>query len=286
MLAFLTPDDGASALSSAVSLSHPVVFTRAASALSSPLVTLSCAARTSSHAATLSTAAISLLTSAYDGQLRSVIIQGRSFTRSPSRAVATKCRPSHTSPAVAATVTLCITAAVARTLQLPHNRIRVRNNAPISQFHDARGILVSQLRVVGNHNYQALAGHLLQQVHHLHRRGGIQRAGGLVGQHNFGVIDQRTRNGHALHLPTRQLGGPLVRVLRQTHSFQGGHGAASSLPTRNPRKRKCQLHIGHHALVRDQVVALKHETHARIAVGVPVAVFVVGGGNAVDHQIA
>ena len=77
-----------------------------------------------------------------------------------------------------------------------------------------------------------------------------------------------------------------MRVLRQTHSFQGGQGAASSLPTRNPRKRKCQLHIGHHALVRDQVVALKHETHARIAVGVPVAVFVVGGGNAVNHQIA
>ena len=145
---------------------------------------------------------------------------------------------------------------------------------------------MGQLGVVGDHDYQALAGHLLQQVHHLHRRGGVQCAGGLVGQHNFGVIDQRTCNGHALHLPTRQLGGPLVRVLRQTHSFQGGQGAASSLPTRNPRKCKCQLHIGHHALVRDQVVALKHETHARIAVGVPVAVFVVGGGNAVDHQIA
>ena len=145
---------------------------------------------------------------------------------------------------------------------------------------------MGQLGVVGDHNYQALAGHLLQQVHDLHRRGGVQCAGGLVCQHNFGVIDQRTRNGHALHLPARQLGGSFVRVLSQTHSFQGSQGAASSLAARNPRKCKCQLHIGHHALVRDQVVALKHETHARIAVGVPVAVFVVGGGDAVDHQIA
>ena len=175
------PDGAARALIRAVTLCRPAI--------------LSHAARTSSHAITLSTAVISLLTSAYDGQLRSVIIQGRSFTRSPSRAVAG---------------TLCITVVAVRVLQLPHNRIRVRNNAPISQFHDARGILMGQFRVVGNHNYQPLAGHLLQQVHHLHRRGGVQCAGGLVGQHNFGVIDQRTRNGHALHLPTRQLGGPLV----------------------------------------------------------------------------
>ena len=198
------PDDGARALSSAVTLCRPAILSHTV-ALSS--------------AVALSTTAISLLTSAYDGQLRSIIVQGRSFTRSPSRAVARSTPACTFSPVVAV-----------RILQLPHNRIRVRNNAPISKFHDARGILMGQFRVVSDHNYQALAGHLLQQVHHLHRRGGVQCASGLVGQHNFGVIDQRTRNGHALHLPTRQLRGPLVRMLRQTHSFQGGQGTASSLP--------------------------------------------------------
>ena len=113
MLAFLTPDDGASPLSQAVPLCRPAIL--------SPTVALS-------------TATINLLTSTYGGYLRSVIIQGRSFTRSPSRAVArstpactfspvvaANCNASHTSPAVAGT--LCITVVAVRILQLPHNRI-------------------------------------------------------------------------------------------------------------------------------------------------------------------
>ena len=119
MLSFPTPDDGASPLS------------QAASVLSFSLVTLS-------RVVTLSTATINLLTSTYGGYLRSVIIQGRSFTRSPSRAVArstpactfspavaANCRASHTSPVVARSTPACTFSPVVavRILQLPHNRI-------------------------------------------------------------------------------------------------------------------------------------------------------------------
>ena len=110
MLAFLTPDDGASPLSQAVPLCRPAIL--------SPTVALS-------------TATINLLTSTYGGYLRSVIIQGRSFTRSPSRAVARSTPACTFSPVVAANCRasraiagpLCITAVAVRILQLPHNRI-------------------------------------------------------------------------------------------------------------------------------------------------------------------
>ena len=126
MLASFTPDDGASPLS------------QVASVLCISLGHANAVDGTLSRVVTLSTAAINLLTSTYGGYLRSVIIQGRSFTRSPSRAVArstpactfspavaANCRASHTSPVVARSTPACTFSPVVavRILQLPHNRI-------------------------------------------------------------------------------------------------------------------------------------------------------------------
>ena len=36
----------------------------------------------------------------------------------------------------------------------------------------------------------------------------------------------------------------------------------------------------------NEIVALEHETDGVVAIGVPIAAFVLFGGNAVDHQIA
>ena len=49
---------------------------------------------------------------------------------------------------------------------------------------------------------------------------------------------------------------------------------------------KGQLHVGQHGLVGDEVVALEHKADGVVAVGVPVAVGVLFGGDAVDDQIA
>ena len=47
-----------------------------------------------------------------------------------------------------------------------------------------------------------------------------------------------------------------------------------------------QLHVGQHRLVGDQVVALEDEADGVVAVGIPVPVRVLLGGDAVDDEIA
>ena len=79
--------------------------------------------------------------------------------------------------------------------------------------------------------------------------------------------------------------GVLVQLVAQTHLFEGFHGPAAALGPGHARDGQCQLHVGEHRLVRDQVIALEHETNGVVAVGVPVAVGVLLGGDAVDDQV-
>ena len=51
------------------------------------------------------------------------------------------------------------------------------------------------------------------------------------------------------------------------------------------RQSQRQLHIGQHTLVGDQIVALEHEAHRMIAVGVPIPALVLTGGAAADDQV-
>ena len=59
----------------------------------------------------------------------------------------------------------------------------------VRQVDNARGILVRQLGIVRDHNNQTVARHVLEQVHDLHGRCGIQGAGRLVCQHDLGIVD-------------------------------------------------------------------------------------------------
>ena len=78
----------------------------------------------------------------------------------------------------------------------------------------------------------------------------------------------------------------LVQLVAQTHFLQCFGGPAAAFGTRYAGDGQCQLHVGQHGLVGDEVVALEHKADGVVAVGVPVAVGVLFGGDAVDDQTA
>ena len=167
-----------------------------------------------------------------------------------------------------------------------HKRIGVSDDAAVGQLDDAGGVLVGQLGVVRDHDDEAVAGHVAQQVHDLHARLGVEGAGGLVGQQDLGVVDEGARDGDALHLAARHLRGLLVDVFGEAHASQGVEGALAALRARDARQSQCQLDVRQDTLVRDQVVGLEDEADAVVAVGVPVPGLVVLRGDAVDDEVA
>ena len=167
-----------------------------------------------------------------------------------------------------------------------HEGIGVGDDAAVGQLDDAGRVLVGQLGVVRDHDDEAVAGHVAQQVHDLHARLGVEGAGGLVGQQDLGVVDEGARDGDALHLAARHLRGLLVDVLLQADPFEGVEGALASLGARDARQGQGQLDVRQHGLVGNQVVGLEDEADAVVAVGVPVAGLVVLCRNAVDDEVA
>lgn len=155
----------------------------------------------------------------------------------------------------------------------------------ILQVHDAGGVLLGQLRVVGDHDHQPVLCHLLEQLHDLDAGLAVQRAGGLVRQQDIRIVDQRTGNGNALHLAAGHLAGVLMQLIAQPHLLQRLGGAALALCARDAGNGQGQLHIGQNGLMRDQVVALEHKADGVVAVGVPIAVGVLFGGDPVDDKV-
>ena len=164
--------------------------------------------------------------------------------------------------------------------------VGVAGDPAVLQSDDAGGVLLGQLRVMGDHDDQPVPGHLLQKLHHLHAGLAVQRAGGLVGQEDVRVVDEGPGDGHPLHLPAGHLRRHLVQLVPQPHLFQRLHRPAAALLLGHARQGERQLHVGQHALVGNQVVALEHEADGVVAVGVPVPVLVVLGGAAVDDEVA
>ena len=150
----------------------------------------------------------------------------------------------------------------------------VRDDLTVFQVDDPGRVLVREVRVMGDHDDEAVFGHLFQKVHDLHRGLRVEGAGGLVGQDNVRVVDEGTGNGDTLHLSAGKLVRLLVglvpeadflqRLFRAGLPFRGGH----------VRDGQRQFDVGKHALMRDEVVVLEHEPDRMVAVGVPVLVLV------------
>ena len=164
--------------------------------------------------------------------------------------------------------------------------VGVAGDPPVLQADDPGGVLLGQLRVVGDHDDQPVLCHLLEQLHDLHGGLAVQRAGGLVGQQDVRVVDEGPGDGHPLHLAAGHLVGLFVHLVAQPDLFQRFLRPAAALRPGHPCQRQRQLHVGQHRLVGNEVVALEHEAHRVVAVGIPVAVLVLLGGAAVDDEVA
>ena len=163
--------------------------------------------------------------------------------------------------------------------------IAVIHDLAVKQTDDACGILRSQIRIMRDHDDQPVFRDLLEQVHDLHAGGAVQRAGRFIRKQDLRIIHQRTGNGYTLHLPAAHLVGLFVDLIFQSHLFQRLDGTAAALFPGYAGKRQGQLHIGQHILMRDQIVALEDETDGMVAVIIPVFIFEIFGGSAIDDQI-
>ena len=75
-------------------------------------------------------------------------------------------------------------------------------------------------------------------------------------------------------------------MLGKPDVFQGFHRPLAAFASRDTGEGQCQLDVGQDGLVRDQVVGLENEANAVVAVGVPIARFVVLRRDSVDDQVA
>ena len=61
---------------------------------------------------------------------------------------------------------------------------------------------------------------LFQDLHHLHARLAVERAGRLIGKQNVRVVDKRSRDGNALHLAAGHLVRLFVELVAKAHALK------------------------------------------------------------------
>ena len=137
-----------------------------------------------------------------------------------------------------------------------------------------------------DHNHQLIARYLPDKVHYLHGRHGIERARRLVGEQYLRFVHKRPSDGYPLALSSRKLVGFLVVKPCKPHLVQRLARPARTLLPAHSRYGKGKLHIPLNALLRYQIVTLKYKTYPLVTVGIPIAVAVFFGGNAVNAHFA
>ena len=87
-----------------------------------------------------------------------------------------------------------------------------------SRMWSTRWARVGHPLVMGHqHDGLALLVEVVNQFEHLLAGARVEVAGGLIGQDHQRVVDQRTRDGHALLLAAGQLVGTMMQAVAQPH---------------------------------------------------------------------
>src|ERR1051325_8120398 len=94
-------------------------------------------------------------------------------------------------------------------------------NSPVPERHDSIGDLRDG-RVVGDHRRGGvnLRVHALEHLQRENAGGEVERAGGLVAQEEGGTLGNRTRDGHALLLATRELRREMIEPLPEPNEAE------------------------------------------------------------------
>ena len=111
----------------------------------------------------------------------------------------------------------------------------------------------------------ALLVQLLQHPQHFPAGMGVQRTGGLVGQDQGRVADQRPRDGNALLLAARKLVGLAFQFIAQAHLLQHRLGAGPALAAGYPGVDQGHFHITHQVQLGQKVILLEHEAQHLVA---------------------
>ena len=120
---------------------------------------------------------------------------------------------------------------------------------------------LGRARIVG-HQQNRLVQRLLQfveQVQDFLGGPGVQVAGGLVGDNQRRVGDNRPRDADALLLAAGKLARPMSHAIRQANQLQDRHHLALAFGTRQRQEQERQLDILIGAQDRQQVIELEHE---------------------------
>ena len=130
-------------------------------------------------------------------------------------------------------------------------RIGVVQNAPVLNPDDAGCISLGQVGIVRYHDDQPVFGDFPDQFHDLDAGLGIQSAGGLIGQEDFGIIYQCTGNGDPLHLPAGELIGLFTQLVAQSDTLQGLPGPPPAFSSGDAGDGERQLDVCQHGLMGD-----------------------------------
>ena len=76
-----------------------------------------------------------------------------------------------------------------------------------------------------------------------------------------------------------------MQLLPKTNFLQSLNRSLFPFFLPDPRNSQCQLHIGKHRLMWNQIITLKYKTNCMIPIGIPVSVFIFFRRNPVDDQI-
>ena len=90
--------------------------------------------------------------------------------------------------------------------------------------------------------------------------GGIEIAGGLVGEKNFGAIDEGAGDGDALLFATGEFRGPMAEAMRQANALEGFADAGGALGAIDFGEAKREFDVFFEGHAREKVEGL--EDHA------------------------
>jgi hypothetical protein len=100
---------------------------------------------------------------------------------------------------------------------------------------------------------------------HFLRGGGIQVAGGLVGENQRRVGDDGARHGHALLLPAGKLARQVMQAVLQAHQLERRGGVLDALGLFQVGQLERQFHVLQRREHRNQVELLEDEADVLVA---------------------
>ena len=115
------------------------------------------------------------------------------------------------------------------------------------------------------HHRHALAVQFDEQLHHLLGGGGVERAGGLVGQEQERLVDDGARDRDALLLSARELVGQVIHAIGQPHPLERAHRLLAAQPAPLAGVDHRQLDVLQRVVARQQVEGLEDEADLLVA---------------------